>query len=186
MARLFLARPEEAAFCVCLSRKETAVKKLLIVFMIFTLAGCAERLKTMNKAEMVGAALGAIAGGYLGLQVGASGFTRLAIFAATATAGGGIGYIAGRKLAPSDQESHNRTANEALAHAQDGEVRSWANQETGSSGIVVPSRSFRTPGGNYCRDYRATLSVTDDLLRSSGTACQQADGAWQTVRDHPG
>ena len=162
------------------------MKKLIIVFMIFTLAGCAERMKDMSNAEMVGTVVGAIAGGYLGLQFGGSGITQWLLAATGATLGGGVGYIAGKKLDPSDQKSHDQTTNEALANAGDGQVRSWANQETGSSGIVIPTRSFQTGDGNYCRDYRATLSVAEDLLRTTGTACQQADGAWRTVRDHPG
>lgn len=156
-------------------------KKIAAVVMAVSLAGCANA--DMTREEMLGAAAGAAAGGFLGYQLG-GGFLMNSLFATVGTvAGGAGGYYATRALMGSDLAAYERTAQKGLAQADDGQILEWQNPETGNSGIFRTIRSFKMADGRYCRQYRATVSFEKNVRSGVGMACRQNGGQWQVVSD---
>jgi surface antigen len=155
-----------------------STKKTAVVLVALLAAGCGGR---MSNSEMIGAAAGAAAGGLIGWQFG-SGFGQAVAIAVGTVAGGAAGYVAARRLMPSDRAEYDRTTHLALAEAKDGETRDWINPETGTSGIVRPTRSYQADG-RTCREYRAAVAFEKDVHAGTGVACLQADGRWLVVSD---
>ena len=156
-------------------------KKIAAVVMAVSLAGCANA--DMTREEMLGAAAGAAAGGFLGYQLG-GGLLMNSLFATIGTvAGGAGGYYATRVLMGSDLAAYERTAQKGLAQADDGQILEWQNPETGNSGIFRTIRSFKMADGRYCRQYRATVSFEKNVRSGVGMACRQNGGQWQVVSD---
>lgn len=159
------------------------MKKIIVVTVALFLVGCSN--SRVSPIELVGAGLGAAAGGLIGYQFG-GGLGRILYTAAGSMFGSGVGYMAGRMLSESDLMAYEKTAKEALSHARDGEHLDWANAETGHRGIFRPTRTFNGWDGRYCRDYRATVVLGPELKTAEGTACQQADGQWTPVTEQFG
>ena len=156
-------------------------RKIAAVVMAVSLAGCANA--DMTREEMLGAAAGAAAGGFLGYQLG-GGILVNSLFATIGTvAGGAGGYYATRALMGSDLAAYERTAQKGLAQASDGQILEWQNPETGNSGIFRTIRSFKMADGRYCRQYRATVSFEKNVRSGVGMACRQDGGQWQVVSD---
>ncbi|HEB79234.1 MAG TPA: hypothetical protein ENI79_02000 [Rhodospirillales bacterium] len=166
------------------------MRKFTIVLIALFLAACANKeggaMKfKMTKAEALGAGVGAVIGGAVGYQFG-SGLSQALFSMAGTVAGGAGGYVAVRRLAPSDQAQYTKTAKQALSNAADGETLNWSNPKTGASGIFKPTRSFRAAGDNLCRDYRAVVALEREVLRSGGTACRMSGGDWLAFNNAPG
>jgi surface antigen len=156
-------------------------RKIAAVVMAVSLAGCANA--DMTREEMLGAAAGAAAGGFLGYQLG-GGLLMNSLFATIGTvAGGAGGYYATRVLMGSDLAAYERTAQKGLAQADDGQILEWQNPKTGNSGIFRTIRSFKMADGRYCRQYRATVSFEKNVRSGVGMACRQDGGQWQVVSD---
>lgn len=162
------------------------MKKVVVVTLALFLASCAnideQRIST---GAIFGAVAGAAAGGLLGAQFG-GGLGNMLFVATGAAVGGSAGYVIGQRMEDSDWSLYDNTAREALADSPDGGQKNWSNPDTGASGIVRPTRSFRTQTGQYCRDYRATVAVSDMVQSGDGTACLGSDGVWYAMRDEIG
>ncbi len=154
------------------------MKKVAVLTAALVLASCAN--VKMTQGEALGTAAGALAGGLIGYQFG-GGIGQWLYTSAGAVIGAAGGYVVGNQMYPSDQAAYDRTARQALAGAEDGQILGWSNGETGNSGIFRPTRSFYLEGDRYCRDYRATFALQNDVLTGTGTACQQADGSWRVM-----
>ncbi|MEQ8193495.1 MAG: RT0821/Lpp0805 family surface protein [Rhodospirillales bacterium] len=163
------------------------MKKIVFVLSFALLAaGCTkEQMRTVTPMQVIGFAVGAAGGGLLGAQIG-GGLGKTLFITAGTMAGGLGGYIVARQLERSDRAAHNKTATQALAEAPDGTTRHWSNPETGSSGIVMPVRSYRAGDGALCRDYRATVAVEDGFIRGTGIGCQEASGRWRLKMEELG
>jgi surface antigen len=154
------------------------MRKVLLVAAAVTLTACQGQFPKPSTSSLIGAAIGAAAGGIVGWQFG-GGIGHILATAAGAGIGAGAGYLGGPLLLPSDQAAYEKTARSALASAPDGKIVSWQNVQTGSSGIFRPTRSFSDDSsGFYCRDYRATVAVKSGMVRGTGTACETASGEW--------
>ncbi|MFQ5774311.1 MAG: RT0821/Lpp0805 family surface protein [Kiloniellaceae bacterium] len=57
----------------------------------------------------------------------------------------------------------------------------WRNDATGTSGSVMPLRTFRIRTGHYCREYVETILATGKIMSRVGTACRDDGGAWIPV-----
>ncbi len=154
-------------------------KCIAAVLAVAIASGCAQQRITMTEAT--GAAMGAAAGGLIGMQIG--GGTGQAIFAAGGSLlGGAAGYMVARRFAPSDRAMYNQTLAESLTSSDDGETRHWANPETGRNGTVRPVRSYhRGEDNQLCRDYRSAVNFESDVATGSGTACRTPDGQWNPI-----
>ena len=150
------------------------MRKIAIVLLALSVGGCA---RNITMTEVIGTAGGAAIGGFVGSQFG-GGLIRT-LFTATGTLAGGVsGYVYARQLIKSDMALYENTAKKGLVNADDGQVLSWLNPETGRSGIFRPTRSFVSAQGQNCRTFRTTISFDDGFESGDGTACETASGKW--------
>ena len=157
------------------------MKKITALVLAASLGGCANI--DMTREEMLATAAGAAVGGILGYQIGGTVLVN-SLFATAGTVVGGTGaYLTIRALRGSDRAAYDDTAQKGLASAEDGKILDWKNPETGHSGIFRPVRSFYTAEGRLCRQYRATVSFSEDVQSGVGVACLGNDGRWQIVSD---
>jgi surface antigen len=60
--------------------------------------------------------------------------------------------------------------------------RRWRNPHTGTSGEVMPLRTFRVADGRYCREYLETvMPAGGTAARQRSTACRGGEGLWRLV-----
>lgn len=141
------------------------------------LAGCTT---TGGEKQTVGGLTGAALGGLLGSQFG-SGTGRLAATGAMVLLGALVGSEIGRSM----DEVDRMAANEAVVKAHTapiGETIVWNNPSSGYSGTVTPVRDGTSTSGDYCREFRQTVSVGTRTEEAFGTACLQPDGDWRVVQ----
>lgn len=74
---------------------------------------------------------------------------------------------------------------EALDRQISGRPVSWRNAETGSSGTVMPLRTFRAVDGRWCREYEERVEQGGTVERRIGIACRDAD-RWRLEVERPG
>ncbi len=165
------------------------MKKILMIALALLVAGCTQKqldqVKRITPTQLLGMMAGGAAGGIIGAQIG-GGIGKSLMITTGAIAGVAGGYLIARKLERSDRAAHDKTATQALAEAPDGTSRYWENPQTGSSGIIVPVRSYVAGDGAVCRDYRTTVAVKEGFIRGRGMGCQQASGAWHLKMDDLG
>lgn len=58
----------------------------------------------------------------------------------------------------------------------------WNSANGDVSGSVTPVRDGRTPDGRLCREFQQHITIDGKPQTAYGTACQQADGAWQIIK----
>jgi len=46
---------------------------------------------------------------------------------------------------------------------------------------VSPVRTYGNPAGDYCWEFRETITIGGQPRQSYGTACRQPDGTWRMV-----
>jgi surface antigen len=146
-----------------------------------TLAACAGGYgNDYGTKETFGTLAGAALGGWAGSQIG-SGDGQLAATAAGAVLGGFLGNQIGRGLDKADQASIYQTQNAALERYPDGDPAQWNNPNNGNYGYTVPTTTYQSASGQYCREYQTTIVVNGRAETAYGTACRQADGSWQVA-----
>lgn len=128
-----------------------------------------------------GAFLGSrIAGGDKGL-IGKGRDTQLIGAAVGALAGAWLGSEAGSSMDRADR-GHAERASRKATSAPVGEPIVWSNPDTGNRGQVVATREGRNADtGAYCREFQHEISVGGRSERAFGTACRQPDGSWKIV-----
>lgn len=122
----------------------------------------------------------------LGGMLGAAGGGLIAAAAGGGTAGiiggvllgGLVGGAIGNHLDQKDKEIAYQNAQRTFENTRTGESSTWRNPDSGNSGSVTPTRTFRS-GGQYCREYQQEIIVGGEVQNSYGTACRQPDGNWK-------
>ncbi len=152
------------------------IRAAVAAVVVLGIAGCGP--EGPNKAD-TGLAVGAIAGGIIGNQVG-KGTGRALATVAGAVVGGVVGHEIGRTLDDHDRALAREAEFEALERGQSGVARTWRNPDNGRYGEVVPSRSYRR-GSQDCRDYSHTVYIDGRPQVMRGTACRNEDGSWRSV-----
>lgn len=84
-----------------------------------------------------------------------------------------------------DRELMSSAFAEALDRRVSGEAVSWRNPDSGSSGTITPTRTFRSVDGRWCREYRQRLEHGGDTELRTGIACRDAE-RWQLQLERPG
>ena len=130
--------------------------------------------------ELVGTLLGAALGGLVGSQIGSGTGNKIAIGAGV-LAGGLVGNKIGNNLDCQDRVYHSSTAQDSFAYQRSGTTTSWRNPDSGHAGTVTPTRTYKTAGGTYCRDFTQTITVDGRFEEATGTACREPDGTWRIV-----
>jgi len=147
------------------------------VAIMFLASACAQNQGTK---QTVGGLGGAVLGGLLGSQVG-GGSGRLWATGAGVLLGAVIGSEIGRGLDVVDKQQMEQTTQASLEHTQTGSTSAWSNPDTGNSGTVTPTNTYKASNGEYCREYSQTIEVGGDVQEAYGTACRQPDGSWKIV-----
>ncbi len=55
----------------------------------------------------------------------------------------------------------------------------WRNPNTGNAGATTPTRTDRSVGGIYCREYQLTVTAGGRSGQAHGSACRQPGGSWR-------
>ena len=130
--------------------------------------------------QTVGAGAGAVAGGLAGSQIG-SGSGQLVATGAGVLLGALLGSEVGKSLDRADM-AYARQANQRAYDAPVGQTITWNNPESGNHGSVTPRRDGYSSAGRYCREYEQVIYVDGRQETAVGTACQNPDGSWETLR----
>jgi surface antigen len=153
------------------------MKKVAAVIMITAfLAACADR--GVGEKEGVGTLIGAGLGALAGSQIG-GGKGRMAAVAIGALLGAFAGNEIGKSLDKADLAALEN-AGERARSAPIGKTIDWSNPQSGNSGTVTPTREGRHTGsGNYCREFKQTVTIDGRTEEAYGVACRQPDGSWK-------
>ncbi len=147
-----------------------------IIAASLAVAGCGPG--GISKADG-GTAIGAVAGGILGNQVG-NGSGRVLATVAGAFIGGVVGHTIGQALDEQDRRLAQEAELAALEDGRSGIARPWRNPDSGHYGEVVPQRPYKR-GPRHCRDYTHTVYISGRPETMSGTACRNPDGTWSAL-----
>lgn len=155
------------------------LKKFAAVLVAVAMLGACEQTG-MGQKEGLGTLGGAGVGALAGSQIG-SGKGQLAAVAIGALLGAFAGRSIGQSLDRADQAAISRAGDRAQT-APIGQTIAWDNPDTGHHGTITPTREGRhTQTGEYCREFRQTVSVGGKTEEAYGTACRQPDGSWKIV-----
>ena len=155
------------------------MKAIVVLGLAFALAACASDPGARTQQKQTGSVVaGAVIGGLVGNQFG-GGTGRVLMTAAGAVAGGFIGNHLFKKHADSEYEAD--AAQRALNSAASGQKVTWSDPKTNESGYFTPLNTRTMSDGRVCRDFKRGLSVGGQSVdETTGTACKQANGEWDT------
>ncbi len=151
---------------------------ILLLVPILVVYGCQS---TMGPKETGGTVIGGIGGAIIGSQFG-HGTGRVVGTAIGTLAGALIGQEVGRSLDRADQVAMENSAQQALEYNQSNHPAYWRNPDSGHSGSITPTRTYREPGGRYCREYTQTVMIGGQEHDAYGRACRRPDGSWEIVK----
>ncbi|MGD8209475.1 MAG: RT0821/Lpp0805 family surface protein [Desulfobacterales bacterium] len=150
----------------------------IIVFLSTLITACASTQEKDRSKTIIGGLGGAAAGGFLGAAVGGD---TAGIIAGTLI-GGLIGGAIGDRLDAADRREAREAAQFSLENSRSGTVTAWNNPDSGNSGTIMPSRTYQTASGQYCREFQQTVTIAGEENQGFGTACRQSDGSWKIVQ----
>lgn len=140
------------------------------------LAGTFGILSGTCNREAIGAVLGGVVGGAAGSRVGKGDGKTAATVAGTV-----IGVIVGGRIGRAMDERDEQCTGQVLERAGDSQAVAWWNPDTATRYRITPLNTYRSEG-RYCRDYRVIKATPDRSSdQTSGTACRNDDGTWQTL-----
>ncbi|MBN9542894.1 MAG: glycine zipper 2TM domain-containing protein [Alphaproteobacteria bacterium] len=128
--------------------------------------------------QHVATGLGAIGGGILGSNIG-KGKGRMVGAALGALGGAAFGNWMGEHLDPKDQQTHINTTQRSLENARTNQQIGWDDPDTGASGFVMPTQTYKSREGRVCREYTQVIQVDGKRQEAFGKACRNNDGYWQ-------
>lgn len=148
-----------------------------VVLLAFLLSSCAamEQQYKENPKALLGGLGGAGAGAGIAALAGAS----PAVIVASAIGGALLGGYIGHKLDDRDKQMANQAAAQAFEKNAAGQPSVWNNPQSGNSGSVTPTKTYQLASGQYCREYKQTITIGGEPQQSYGTACRQPDGTWK-------
>lgn len=150
------------------------IKTVALVSILGALTSC------QTKQES-GTLIGGLGGALIGSQFGGSGAGRLLGAGIGAVIGSVAGSMIGKNLDEQDQARMKRTAGKSLENSPTGTTSAWKNPDSGNKGTITPTRTYKSPDGEYCREYTSTVTVGGQTEKAYGTACRKPDGSWQIV-----
>lgn len=146
--------------------------------LLTTLSGC--NGAGMNK-QTGGTVIGGVGGALLGSQFG-KGKGQVAGAAIGALAGALVGGQIGAQMDEYDRQLAAKSAHQAFEYAPTGNSVAWQNPDSGHSGSVTPTKTYKTDSGQYCREFQQDLIIGGEKKKGYGTACRQQDGHWKIVQ----
>jgi surface antigen len=125
------------------------------------------------------AVLGSLIGGAAGVGIAAAAGGGAGAMLGAGLGGMLIGGLIGNRLDARDKRMAADAAQKAFESNQAGQASVWKNPDTGNSGTITPTRTTQLANGQYCREYKQTITVGGQQENSYGTACRQPDGSWK-------
>jgi surface antigen len=125
------------------------------------------------------AVLGTLIGGGLGAGIAAAAGGGTGAMVGAALGGALIGGLIGNRLDARDKRMASEAAQKAFENNRVGQTSAWQNPDTGNSGTITPTRTTQLANGQYCREYKQTITVGGEQHQAYGTACRQPDGTWK-------
>tara|TARA_Y100000310_G_C20094557_1_gene539863 strand:+ start:41 stop:514 length:474 start_codon:yes stop_codon:yes gene_type:complete len=141
------------------------------------LGGCAN-MNNAQQGQLLGVGLGTIAAHNLSKGHKDRGLALVV----GALAGGIIGQQVGAHLDARDKQMYGHTMQHTLERSPDNFRGSWSNPNSGHSGSVIPTHTYKTTNGQYCREFQTSVVVGGETQRGYGTACRQYDGSWKIIQ----
>lgn len=146
---------------------------------VLLLAGCADM--EGNPKQTLGTLGGAGLGALIGSQIG-GGKGQLAAVAMGTLGGAWAGSEIGKSLDKADKLYEQRNAQSSLEYSKIAQTSTWRNPDSGNSGTITPTRTYKTDDGGYCRDFETTIYVDGSDETAIGRACRQTDGTWKIIQ----
>ena len=152
------------------------MNKLVIATVVSAtlMTGCAN-MNNAQQGQLIGAALGTVAAHNLSKGHRDRGLALVV----GALAGTFIGSEVGAHLDARDRQQMGNTMHTALETSPDNSGQTWRNPNSGNSGRIVPTTTYQTNSGQYCREYQQQVIVGGKLVEGFGTACRMPDGSWK-------
>ncbi len=158
-----------------------SVKNLVaVIFSVVFLAACSQnggRDGGLRKADF-GTAVGALGGAFAGATMG-KGKGRTLTTAIGALGGAYIGNQLGASLDRADMAYYSRASQSTFETRRSGTTSTWVNPDSGNSGTITPTKTFKTANNTYCREFTQTINIGGKSQEGYGTACRQPDGSWK-------
>ena len=125
------------------------------------------------------AVLGSLLGGAAGAGIAAAAGGGTGAMLGAGLGGMLIGGLIGNRLDARDKKMASQAAQQAFENNRAGQSTAWTNPDNGHSGTITPTRTTQLANGQYCREYKQTVSIGGEQHQAYGTACRQPDGTWQ-------
>ena len=151
----------------------------IIALITLFVGGCATAMQTKPK-ETLGKIFGAGLGALTGSQIG-SGKGQMAAVAVGALAGAWMGGEIGKSLDAADKLMMDRTTQQSLEYSKSGTQSSWRNPDSGNAGSVIPAKPYKKADGQVCREFEQTIYVDGKEETAIGKACRNIDGTWKII-----
>ena len=159
--------------------KNISIHLLAVAAVAIPLGAC-DTTQQAGQKQTLGTVVGAVLGGFLGSKAG-GGEGQLWATGAGAVLGAILGSEFGKTLDANDRVMMERTNQASLEHTRTGSISKWTNPDTGHSGTVTPTLTYKQPNGTYCRDFTQTVVIDGQSHNATGTACRQPDGSWRII-----
>lgn len=154
------------------------VTRLVSVVMVAVLlSSCATMTDTVKDNPK--AVLGSLIGGAAGVGIAAAAGGGTGAMLGAGLGGMLIGGLIGNRLDARDKRMAAEAAQRAFESNRSGQTSVWRNPDSGNSGTITPTRTTQLANGQYCREYKQTITVGGEQHQAYGTACRQADGTWK-------
>ena len=148
-----------------------------IVTLALLVSSCATMTDTVKDNPK--AVLGTLIGGGLGAGIAAAAGGGTGAMVGAALGGALIGGLIGNRLDARDKKMAAAAAQQAFENNRAGQTSAWQNPDSGNSGTITPTRTTQLANGQYCREYKQTITVGGETQNAYGTACRQPDGSWK-------
>jgi surface antigen len=150
------------------------VPLLLIALLASSCATMSDTISDNPKA-VLGSLIGAGAGAGIAAAAGAGG----GWIAGASIMGALVGGAIGNRLDARDKRMAAEAAQRAFEQNQAGQASVWRNPDSGNSGSITPTKTYQLANGQYCREYKQTITIGGQPNQAYGTACRQPDGSWR-------
>lgn len=148
---------------------------------IAALLSCIMLQGCVSSKQGAGTLIGGATGGLLGATVG-KGHGRYLAAGVGALAGAIVGNQIGRAMDENDKRIAELASQKALETAPSGNSVEWKNPDSGHSGYITPTQTFKNNEGKYCREYTEIVNIDGQDEQAYGKACRQPDGHWEIVK----
>jgi surface antigen len=149
------------------------LKKTVVITMSCLMLGSCAGM-SLNK-EMVGATIGAGAGGAACSRVG-KGYGNTAAIIGCSLVGAMVGGTVGRSI----DETDRMKTQQAIMQTPTNQTTSWYNPNNGNQYAVTPvNNPMQYNNGTVCRDFTTIATIDGHRENIRGRACRQPDGSWQ-------